>query len=258
MLRAGGPTSRAFVSSAAAWAEEQHLLPRCHQVATCGPSRVISTESSTIIRSVGRTPQVGKPGWPCLRLWEHCSPSGRGPFPVAPRPLFPPSLCWAHKHPPGQVAFPKQLSSLALSRVIHNPCCGQSYQCSRPQRSPPRGSRAQSLQSWSCFRVGTLANLTPRQKPVLGVSQSIPGRVGPSQPNQQVPTPATPRLWCCATGVKSLPGTLLAPLLPARPTLHQGRRFLSPGEGKLWLAAQEGSQDPREQPQHKTRARETQ
>lgn len=121
--------------------------------------RVISTESSTIIRSVGRTPQVGKPGWPCLRLWENCSPSGRGPFPVAPRPLFPPSLCWAHKHPPGQVAFPKQLSSPALSRVIHNRCCGQSHQRSRPQRSPPRGRRAQSLQSWSCSRIGTLANL---------------------------------------------------------------------------------------------------
>lgn len=101
-------------------------------------------------------------------------------------------------------------------------------------------------------------SMSPRQTPTLCeyLRESREGLVlvSPTNTSQCQPHDS----GCCAAGVKSLAGTLLAPLVPVRPTLHQDPRFLSPGEGKLRLAAQEGNQDPREQPPHKTGEQETQ
>lgn len=82
---------------------------------------------------------------------------------------------------------------------------------------------------------------SPRQQPVLyehlRASWEVLVHLGPTGPK------TTPLVVCQWSGKPSRypPGSLM----PARPTPHHGPRLLSPGEETVWLAAQEGRQDPR-------------
>lgn len=101
-----------------------------------GLPHVTSMDSLLIPRSGDSTGGDARPA--CLRLWEHCSPSERGPLLAAPQPAVPP--CPSTPVPsPRTPTRPRRLPSHALSKVIQNLFRGQSHCSSLSQFPSPEG-----------------------------------------------------------------------------------------------------------------------
>lgn len=158
--------------------------------------RVTGTESAAITWSGG----PGKPGV--------LQPVREGTLPAAPRPAFPP-------RPPIPVLSP-QIStrpSCFPQTILTCPLEGHLKPVLRPKPQVLTVTEVPSLkrEELSLCRAGLAWNhdsglfMTPRQKPVLykHLRACWEGLVLPA--------------LCCAPGVDSLPGTLLAPLAPAPP-----------------------------------------
>lgn len=197
---------------------------------------VTSMKSSIITRSGDST--GGDAGPACLRLWEHCSPSERGPLFAAPQPVVPPCAEPTDTH---------QAKSMSQNNSPHVPSQGSFETCAVAKAIVPRCPSSPPQKEKGSVSAGLLflphrdsgQCVTPPDNNQCSTSISEHHGKGWSFSAQQDPKP---HHWCCASGVGSLPGTLLAPLMPARPTLHHGPVS---GRGNSMAGSPGGEKDPR-------------
>lgn len=204
-----------------------------------------SMKSSIITRSGDSA--GGDAGPACLRLWEHCSPSERGPLFAAPQPVVPPCAEPTDTH---------QAKSLSQNNSPHVPSQGSFETCAVAKAIVPRCPSSPPQKEKGSVSAGLLflphrdsgQCVTPQTTTsALRASQSIMGRAGPSRPNrtQNHTTGVVPVEWEAFQAPSWLPSCQLA---------QRCTTVLSPGEETVWLAAQEGRRT-QGQPQHETRER---